>query len=130
MMLTDDYEPSRCGDGLEFSRKMRCLRVLTNERLTENCVGSPSAFTKVSSMGSHVPRSAKYLGIDWCSQNVESIGNIYVQESAEYREDHDDEESDGEEGMLGPADGDVHDLNGSIRLDKPFSQEKKKLYSQ
>jgi hypothetical protein len=30
--------------------------------LTVNCVGSPLALINVSSEGSHVPRSAKYLG--------------------------------------------------------------------
>ena len=130
-MLTNDHEPSRCWDGLgDFMKDGTSRKVEKDKRLTENCVGSPSAFTNVSRMGSHVPRSAKYLRMDWCEKNVESVGKIYVQKGAEYCEDHDNEESDGKEGMLGPADGDVHDLNSSIRLDQPFSRKNDKMYSQ
>ena len=104
-MLTDDYKPGRCWDGLGvYTKDGMSPSVKKGEKLTENCVGSPSAFTNVSTMGSHVPRSAKYLRMDGCRQNVESIRNIYEQKSAEYCEDHDNEESDGEESMLGPAD--------------------------
>lgn len=58
---TDKDEPGCCWDGLSGYEVSEGRLREGNRRRTENCETSPSPSMKVSRVGSHVPRSAKYL---------------------------------------------------------------------
>lgn len=60
---TDKHEPGCCWDGLPGYEVLEGRLREGNRRRTENCETSPSPSMKVSRVGSHVPRSAKYLGL-------------------------------------------------------------------
>lgn len=61
---TDKDEPGCCWDGLPGYEVSEGRLREGNRRRTENCETSPSPSMKVSRVGSHVPRSAKYLDIN------------------------------------------------------------------
>lgn len=67
--------------------------------LTANWLGSPSASTNIPSIGSQVPRSAKYLRMyQYMRSTTEKL--IYLQKCAEDDKKHDDEEAQSQKSVL------------------------------